>query len=1188
MKRRKTFFMLLFFMLALPLAAKTFGREMREVHGAPQERYYYNQLTEEGKRLYDAMYQMYEQGIFKTGTGDYDLAANQCVTGEQLESYASGNNGLLSAMGAARDAFYADYPDIFYVDFSYLSLRVTRDGGGNYHAWLGSGRSSDYYVKGFENSQQVEEAIAAYEARAEEIAQGARSLSVKEGENLTEQQVKYVHDEIIQHTSYRLEDSCKKENAGHIRTAYGALVKGESLCEGYARAMKSVLDRLGIPCVLVQGMYQLTRDQGELHMWNYVQVDGQWYGVDATMDDPIVPVPNENGNGLDGGERTMYLLAGADVMGRRHIPNGVMSEAEFEFTYPVLEGQGPLFEEVVNSNGLTVSYSEGMQSGLPTGIFKVSYQGMGASKAIETGNYILMKETKYYEESKRWEYGEWAYCLPDVYPSMNDTETELTMYVPNAQFVEFAVTRENPGNYDGNNGGSLENLTFHGDPLLFEASSEKLFNPNGTYTPPPYVQKAEPAMTRNLEIEKTHHLKITYDDTLKLADDAAEAGITLSVRESDTTAMQYCKVENFTWDGDRTVEMDFTPSKMWLDNSITYRFGLTGLVGTDSGKVPNAFSYSAAYRSCICAYRTKGYFYNVWGRPSLLEQSDLSCKNWESWETEDGSGLTPEMVTGLTLVATTTTQAQADAMNELVGSTFPGEQVLKSETYNINFLTCKKNVVQLGDSVRVSVGFPAGYGPSDEGVTFKACHFIRNKAGKIVGVEEVPCTVTRYGLVITCKSFSPFAIMAVEDKDDGKTPAKSVLVSNTAGGSITGAEEGIVTLQQGESRTFTIQAADGYVIDQLVVGSIWQEITDNKSMTVEINYDSLESGDVIDAAFAAESVKAREAQRGETPVQPRPVPAELQFSSRKITVAEGQGFELAPQITEKEGIHTYQWYKDDVPLNGKTGRTLTVSSASARDAGTYTLVVTSASGAAKVTSADAGCNVTVQGRSQEQPDLQPGMSSQTVTLQTVEGVSVSSDTTSRVKLKWKSVPGAQGYEVFRYNPSKGRFVRINTTTGPSYTDRKKTAGKAYRYKVRAYKKSGGRTYYGNYSKESKVIVKPKSPTKLSLKRLSAKSVELSFKPVKNANTYQISQYNKSSRKYKLAYRVKSKKLYKYNARTKKWKYLKKVKTKSGKLVCSITGLKTSDKNLRFRIRTECSRYKYKTQYSTWSKTVTVK
>ena len=74
--------------------------------------------------------------------------------------------------------------------------------------------------------------------------------------------------------------------------------------------------------------------------------------------------------------------------------------------------------------------------------------------------------------------------------------------------------------------------------------------------------------------------------------------------------------------------------------------------------------------------------------------------------------------------------------------------------------------------------------------------------------------------------------MAVKGEGSGGTPAKSVIVSNTPGGSITGAEEGIVTLQPGESRTFTIQAADGYVIDQLVAGSVWQEITDEKSMTV--------------------------------------------------------------------------------------------------------------------------------------------------------------------------------------------------------------------------------------------------------------------------------------------------------------------------------------------------------------------
>ena len=248
------------------------------------DRYYYEQLPEEAKGFYDAMYNMYVQGILKTGIEDYDLVKNGHVTRGQLEGYANGNTTLLSYMGAARDAFYADYPEIFYVDFSYLSLRVTKKGS-EYCAYLGAGRSDNYFVRGFTSQKEVEAAIAEYEAKVNTIVEGAKKLVPEEGKSLAQQQVKYVHDEIIWHTSYRMENSCKKENVGHIRTAYGALVKGESLCEGYSRAVKAVLDKLEIPCVLVQGGFQRTSDSIEPHMWNYVQIGKEWYGIDATIDE---------------------------------------------------------------------------------------------------------------------------------------------------------------------------------------------------------------------------------------------------------------------------------------------------------------------------------------------------------------------------------------------------------------------------------------------------------------------------------------------------------------------------------------------------------------------------------------------------------------------------------------------------------------------------------------------------------------------------------------------------------------------------------------------------------------------------------------------------------------------------------------------------------------------------------------
>lgn len=128
---KKTIVYVLAAALALPMiltgGTPPLGRVKAETSAS---RYFYNQLTAQERPFYDAMEQMYTSGIFKTGTQDYDLTANNYVSQADLQQYANGYPDLLNRMGAARDAFYFDHPDIFYVDFSALSLRVTTDSKG--------------------------------------------------------------------------------------------------------------------------------------------------------------------------------------------------------------------------------------------------------------------------------------------------------------------------------------------------------------------------------------------------------------------------------------------------------------------------------------------------------------------------------------------------------------------------------------------------------------------------------------------------------------------------------------------------------------------------------------------------------------------------------------------------------------------------------------------------------------------------------------------------------------------------------------------------------------------------------------------------------------------------------------------------------------------------------------------------
>ena len=91
--------------------------------------------------------------------------------------------------------------------------------------------------------------------------------------------VKTLHDYLVTHCDYDY-----RVDIGNMpfisHQAEGALLKGTAVCSGYAKAYEAMLDAAGIPNETITGY------AGGYHAWNLVQVDGQWYHVDTTWDDP--------------------------------------------------------------------------------------------------------------------------------------------------------------------------------------------------------------------------------------------------------------------------------------------------------------------------------------------------------------------------------------------------------------------------------------------------------------------------------------------------------------------------------------------------------------------------------------------------------------------------------------------------------------------------------------------------------------------------------------------------------------------------------------------------------------------------------------------------------------------------------------------------------------------------------------
>ncbi|MBQ5398009.1 MAG: hypothetical protein IIU14_01075 [Ruminococcus sp.] len=81
-----------------------------------------------------------------------------------------------------------------------------------------------------------------------------------------------LHDRIAVNCEY-------KEKNKLSFTAYGALVSGQAICEGYSRAYSLLLSKVGVNSKIIN-------NDVKHHCWNAVEIEGRFYHIDVTSDDP--------------------------------------------------------------------------------------------------------------------------------------------------------------------------------------------------------------------------------------------------------------------------------------------------------------------------------------------------------------------------------------------------------------------------------------------------------------------------------------------------------------------------------------------------------------------------------------------------------------------------------------------------------------------------------------------------------------------------------------------------------------------------------------------------------------------------------------------------------------------------------------------------------------------------------------
>ena len=200
------------------------------------QEYYFRQLTEEEQRVYREIL---------TGLRSRD---------EQFYLTISDDDSI----DRTYHAVLKDHPEIFWVHNREKIYKTTY-----------SGKDYCMFTPGYSYSEsETEEIKAAMETSFQEVS------SLIPDETSDYEKVRIVYTYVIDNTQYK--------TGADDQSIAGVFWKKSAVCAGYAGAVQYLLERLGIPCIYVDGS---TEESTEGHAWDIVKIGESYYYVDATNGD---------------------------------------------------------------------------------------------------------------------------------------------------------------------------------------------------------------------------------------------------------------------------------------------------------------------------------------------------------------------------------------------------------------------------------------------------------------------------------------------------------------------------------------------------------------------------------------------------------------------------------------------------------------------------------------------------------------------------------------------------------------------------------------------------------------------------------------------------------------------------------------------------------------------------------------
>ncbi len=114
------------------------------------------------------------------------------------------------------------------------------------------------------------------------------------------EKLRYINNYLVDNCEYVSAAVSDPDRYYKAFTAFGCLIEGQAVCEGYANSVQLLCEMLEIPCIKVTGTAY-----GGNHIWNAVYLDEKWWMLDVTFNDPI--------GKQDNSDRWSYFLLDLDT-----------------------------------------------------------------------------------------------------------------------------------------------------------------------------------------------------------------------------------------------------------------------------------------------------------------------------------------------------------------------------------------------------------------------------------------------------------------------------------------------------------------------------------------------------------------------------------------------------------------------------------------------------------------------------------------------------------------------------------------------------------------------------------------------------------------------------------------------------------------------------------------------------------